>query len=119
MPHCPQCLTEYVDGAEVCEDCGAPLRPGPPPARALEEEELPADVKLVKVRTFGGGTARINAELAKNVLRSAGILCVLPGEVSAELLPVFDVPLLVRDEDAEEAERILREYFDSGAAASK
>lgn len=69
-------------------------------------------MKLVSIRTFGGATARIEAQLAKNLLEAEGIACVLPGEVSAETIPLFEIPLLVREEDADEAAEILRSYLD-------
>jgi hypothetical protein len=46
-------------------------------------------------------------------LETAGIPCVLPGETSAELLPVLDVPLLVREEDAQRAGELLKSYLDA------
>ncbi len=69
------------------------------------------DVKLVKIRTFGGPTARLDAELAKNLLEVEGIPCVLPGEISAETIPIFDIPLLVCEDDAEQATAILESYL--------
>ncbi|MGA2983276.1 MAG: DUF2007 domain-containing protein [Terriglobia bacterium] len=114
MPHCAQCLIEYVEGTAQCEDCGAALLPGSPPEAPprvdLMEEK---DVKLVPVRVFTGGTAQMDADLARNILQSQGIPCLLQGETSAELLPVLDVPLLVREEDAGHAERILQDYLDA------
>jgi hypothetical protein len=73
--------------------------------------EAEPDMKLVRIRTFSGGTARLDAELAKNLLEAEGIHCILPGEISAEVIPVFDVPLLVSEEDAEQAAAILESYF--------
>ncbi len=70
-------------------------------------------MELVRIRTFGGPTARLEAELAKNILQTEDIPCVLPGEVSAETIPVFEIPLLVREEDAEEATEILKSYLDN------
>lgn len=119
MAYCPECLTEYAEGSPECIDCHVGLRPGAPPvpAVAARKFELPRDVKLVRVRVFSGPTAPVDAELARNWLESEGIPCVLPGENSAGLLPVLDVPLLVREEDAEEAARVLREYLDSDRSA--
>jgi len=53
--------------------------------------------------------------MAKNILQDQGIPSVVSGGFSAELLPVLDVPLLVREEDAERAARILRDYFEAEA----
>ncbi len=111
MPYCPECLTEYVEGAVNCSDCGVALRPGLPPARPSGDSP---EVKLVRVRTFRGPTAQLDADLARNLLEEEGIPCVLPGQSSAEVLPGIDVvQLLVRKEDAEEAVEILKSYLDS------
>jgi hypothetical protein len=74
---------------------------------AQDEPEL----KLVRIRIFSGPTARLDAELAKNLLETEGIRCILSGEISAETIPIFDIPLLVREEDAEQAEEILEGYL--------
>jgi hypothetical protein len=118
MPYCAQCFVEYVEGTVKCEDCGADLVPGSPP-EAPPPVEIPdsKDVKLVPVRVFAGATALLDADVARNILRSQGIPCVLPGETSVELLPVLDIPLLVREEDAERAARVLEEYLDVDATA--
>ena len=114
MPYCAQCLIEYVEGTAKCEDCGAALLPGSPP-----QAPVPADlrgqknVKLVAVHVFGGGTAQMDADLARNILQSQGIPSLLQGETSAEVLPVLDIPLLVREEDAEHAERILKDFLEA------
>jgi hypothetical protein len=134
MPYCPDCLTEYVEGTRKCEDCGALLVPGSPPA--VEEEEASKssagqaiggwfrslvgagperdspEVKMVRIRTFSGPTASLDADLARNLLRARGIPSILPGETSVEMLPFLEVPLLVREEDAERAKGILSEYLD-------
>ena len=120
MPYCSSCLVEYVEGTTNCEDCGAALVPGSPPERETSNEDAgkASDVHLVRLRTFSGPTALLDADLAKNLLQSQGILCVLPGEVSAETLPGVDViQVLVRKEDAQKAERILESYMDWERAA--
>jgi hypothetical protein len=115
MPYCPKCLTEYVEGTPECEDCRAALVSGSPPLRSLSSgglDKVP-DGKLVGVRTFSGPTALLDADLARNLLRTQGIPSVVPGETSAELLPVFEVSLLVLESDAARAAQVLRSYFDS------
>jgi Putative prokaryotic signal transducing protein len=114
MPYCPHCFIEYVEGTTQCEDCGAVLLPGSPPeappALDLSGEK---DVKLIPVRVFTGGTAQMDAEVAQSILGSQRIPCVLSGEGSAELIPVLDVQLLVREEDAVRAGHVLRDYLDT------
>jgi hypothetical protein len=111
-------LTEYVEGTSTCEDCGAKLAPGSPPAQAPQARSAGSgESKLVPVRVFTGPTALLEADVARNILQSQGIPSLVPGEISAELLPVLDVSLLVREEDAEQAARILQEYLNSEAAS--
>ena len=101
-----------------CIDCRVAIQPGPPPARegGFGGLEVTPDVKLVSIRTFSGPTARLEAALAKNLLQTQGILCILPGEIAADALPVFDIPLLVREQDASQAAEILKSYLDSPAS---
>ena len=113
MPYCAKCLIEYVDGTAECEDCGAILLPGSPPAAPPRPEIAhEKDVKLVSVRIFTGDSG-MGAELARGVLESQGIPCTLSGDVAGEPFPVMDIHLLVREEDAGRAERILQEYDDA------
>jgi hypothetical protein len=113
MPYCPKCLIEYVESTNKCEDCGAELLPGSPPAAPpVADLTKQKGVKLVPVRVFTGGTAQMDAELARNLLQSQGVASLVQGETSAELFPVLDIPLLVREEDQEKATRVLQEYFD-------
>jgi hypothetical protein len=55
----------------------------------------------------------MEADLARNLLASEGIECMLPGNIAAQTIPIFDVDLLVREEDAERATSLLAEYLDS------
>lgn len=137
MPYCPQCFTEYVEGTRECEDCRIDLVPGSPPEveedesdsgsgtskafggwfRSLmgagdEEEVEGPPVKMVRIRSFSGATASLDASVARKLLKARGIPSILGGETSAEMLPVLDVSLLVREEDADRATDILRSYFD-------
>lgn len=115
MPYCPRCYTEYVDGTAECEDCRVSLEAGEPPQQATRPlpTEIPHDVKLVRVRVFSGPTALLHADVARNILQVHGIPSFVPGETSVELLPLFDVPLLVREEDAGKAEEMLKSYLDT------
>ena len=114
MPYCPQCSIEYIDGTTQCEDCGTALLPGSPPG-ASPQLDLAAekDAKLVQARAFAGSTARIDADLARNLLQTQGIPSSLSGEGDADPLPVGEVHLLVREEDASRAERVLQEFLDT------
>src|ERR1700686_1956306 len=114
MPYCPECLTEYVKGVTRCRDCGTPLRPGSPAAAAVSEREMEMspDVKLVKIRTLSGPNALL-AGLVRNLLRTQGIPCILPGEDSAAMFPGLEIPLLVREQDEVAATELLKSYLDS------
>ena len=134
MPYCPNCLTEYIQGTSECEDCKIQLLAGSPPEDQSEAdadsghgkafggwfrslvgagpEDENQEVKIVRLRTFSGGTASLDASLARNLLRASGIRSVLEGETSAEILPVLEVSLLVREDEADRAADILSNYFD-------
>jgi hypothetical protein len=112
-------LIEYVEGTAQCEDCGASLLPGSP-SEAPPRVDLAAekDVKLVPARIFTGSTAPMDAELARNILQTQGIPSTISGEGLADPFPVTEVHLLVREEDAAHAERILQEYLDAEVPAA-
>jgi Putative prokaryotic signal transducing protein len=117
MAYCPDCLTEYVEGTRQCQDCGAQLIPGSPPETPPQfPSDRPDHSKLVPVRVFTGPTAVLDAEVARNILETQGIPSLVPGQTSLELLPVLDVSLLVREDDAERAAALLRDYLDTEAA---
>jgi len=81
----------------------------PPPVDLIAEK----DVKLVPARIFAGSTAEMDAELARNILQTQGIPSALSGEGMADPFPAAEVRLLVREEDAGHAERILQDYLDA------
>lgn len=111
MAYCPVCGTEYRDDAEQCMDCRVSLRLGAPPQRSTPEPEP----KLVRVRVFSGPQSVMQADLARNILDTEGIPCMLPGEYTGEMLPGIDIiQLFVRENDAERAREILQSYFGSG-----
>ncbi len=115
MAYCPECLTEYAEGSHECMDCHVPLEAGSPPAEeSTPRLELPPDAELVRLRTFSGPTAPMDAELAQNILNTQGIPSALPGEGHADVLPGIDtVQLLVRKQDAERAEEILKGFLEN------
>jgi hypothetical protein len=111
MPHCAQCLIEYVEGTAQCEDCGAFLLPGSPPSPPRPDIADEAEFKLVPLRVFTGDTG-MRAELARGVLESQGIPCALSGAVArGDPFSLMGIQLLVREEDVAHAERILKEYL--------
>jgi hypothetical protein len=120
MAYCPQCLTEYAEGSPECIDCGIALQPGAPPESAQSPEDLEEpQVKLVRVRSFGGPAGSMSAEVAKNILEANGLPSVLRGEFSAETLPGVDpVDLLVRAEDAARAAELLQSFLDNPAGVA-
>lgn len=112
MLYCPECLTEYREGATECMDCGVPLQPGPPPPPPPSLEE--PNVRFVPVRVFRGLQAQFEADLARNLLQAEGISCTVTGELGAELLPGADrVLLLVRQDDQARASEIVRAFLDT------
>ena len=70
MAYCPQCLTEYTQNSTTqCVDCQVSLQPGSPPYdAALGRDPIhEAEVELVKIRTFSGPTAALDAELVEYI----------------------------------------------------
>lgn len=112
MPYCPQCQTEYVEGATTCIDCGAALKPGSPPPPEPAKEEPAA--KVVPIRVFRGLHAQFQAELARNVLEEEGIPSSMIGNMGAEMIPGLDaVQLVVREEDRARASQIVEAFLES------
>lgn len=68
---------------------------------------------LVRIRTFSGPTARLEAKLAQSVLEAEEVECFVPDDGAVEPIPFFEVHLMVRKEDAEKATEVLETYFDS------
>jgi len=81
-------MTEYAEGAVECPDCRQALQPGLPPEHDPHSKRPGA--KLVRLRTFNSRTARLDANLARNILETQGIPCVLAGGTMAEMLPGVD-----------------------------
>jgi hypothetical protein len=85
-----------------------------------EEPEGPNQTDLLRIRVFSGPQAVMEADLARNILATEGIPCVLPGQYTAEMLPGVDVvQLFVLSKDAERAQELLRAYFDTPQQAGE
>ena len=76
------------------------------------------NMDLVKIRTFSGPTARLDAKLAESVLQAVEIECFVPDDGAVEPIPFFEVHLMVRATDADIAREALETYFDSGGPIS-
>ena len=112
MAYCPQCLTEYVEGAVECMDCRVALRPGAPPPPTPSEEE--PNVHFVPIRIFRGLQAQFEAELAHNVLEAEGIPSEITANLGAEMLPGADmVQLLVREDNQARASQFLKDFLEA------
>ena len=81
---CPNCKTEYIDGVEVCEDCGEKLIETLPEngsaswgtARTRSEQQWPTDEKgLPEKAVFLTHCTCVNMEdkMVKNMLDAYGI----------------------------------------------
>ena len=115
---CPQCKAEYRPGFVRCSDCHADLvdhlpveeRPGAAKAgRSFEADPFVLEGELVVIRTYQSG---LDADLAKSVLEAAGIESMIRGNDTARrhyygLALSQGVDLIVRAEDAEDADKIL------------
>jgi rRNA maturation endonuclease Nob1 len=103
MPYCHQCKSEYLDGVQVCAECGGRLSAEPP------ESEAKPDVELVQVYLAQG---EIDAQMIRSVLDANGVECMLSGE-SVRLTHgltvdgLAEVKILVREEDAERAREVI------------
>jgi hypothetical protein len=74
---------------------------------------------LVKIRTFSGPTARLDAKLAQSVLGAEGIESFVPDDGAVEPVPFFEVHLMVRAGEAAKATETLEAYYDSPGPAAE
>jgi predicted amidophosphoribosyltransferase len=101
VPFCPKCRNEYVEGTDVCEDCGVTLTQTLPP----ESKKRPDESELVEVWYAQG---EMDAQLVRSLLESNGIESMFSGE-SIRLTHGFtvdglaEVRILVRKDDAKRA----------------
>src|SRR6185295_6479635 len=109
---CPQCKAEYRAGFTRCSDCGVMLLfrlPSEPRPIFAESDALEDELELVSIRTYN---TQIDVELAKSALEAAGIESIIRsgdfGGRESALSSLGGIELLVRSEDAADADQILR-----------
>jgi hypothetical protein len=73
MPYCPECLTEYLEGSEVCSDCQVRLLPGLPPEKTDNPDDQIDSVSLLKAESV------MQAKFLVAALEDAGIPYVARG----------------------------------------
>ena len=101
---CPKCKAEYREGFSRCADCDIDLvlEISPEPEPSVEY------IDFIKIMTF---SSRHEAELAKGLLSVNGINAVVFGDDYGGIQPALSfstgVQLMVKEEDVEEATRIL------------
>ena len=103
---CPRCRAEYRFGFTRCNECDVKLvyrLPDEP-----QQEFAEPEAELVTVRTFNN---RLDADIAKMTLDAAGIESMLRSDRSSaesRYIPIVgNIELLVRSEDADDADEIL------------
>src|SRR5262245_29857016 len=106
---CPQCKAEYRVGFTRCSDCDVelvdhlPVRPVVDIPRGFAADHVEAEPELVIIRTY---QRDLDADLAKSVLESAGILSMIRGGEGRRYYYGYGlalntgIELLVRAEDA-------------------
>jgi hypothetical protein len=116
---CPQCNAEYRVGFVRCSHCDGEVvehlpadgsSPGTEVPGGFADYPLQSEPELVVIRTYQRG---VDADLAKSVLETAGILSMIRGDDGRRYYYGYGLALktgierLVRAEDAEDAEMIL------------
>ena len=103
---CPRCETEYVEGIEVCRDCGTELIP-----REEFEGNLVHPSDWVILYTTNDMT---EAEMLRANLDGADIEANILGQKDSSFPAVGDlavIKLLVRKKDVDEALKIYEDIF--------
>ena len=102
---CPSCKAEYRSGFTKCSECGVRLVYRFPTEFSAVPDD---DTELVTVRTYHN---KFEVDLAKATLEAAGIDSMIRSDDYGGRGPHFSfvhgIELLVRSEDADDADQIL------------
>jgi hypothetical protein len=101
---CPKCKAEYREGYFICSGCKIDLVPELPPE---PEDYIECEyINLVNIETF---SYRHEADLVKGLLSTNGIDAFVKDglEAAGGAAPIYE--LLVKEEEAEEAKKLLSE----------
>lgn len=101
---CPNCKAEYREGFTRCADCEVDLV-DKLPEEEEQDYEIDPDIKFVEVlRTVDV----IDIAFIKGALDNAGIHYYIKGEMMRNIRPVDPAVLMVVEDEADEAIKILK-----------
>lgn len=102
---CPNCKAEYREGFTRCADCEVDLVDKLPEEKN-DEFEIDPDINFVEILR---STDLIDIAFIKGMLDSAGIHYFIKGDMMRNIRPVDPAVLMVVEDEAEEAIKILND----------
>ncbi len=111
MPYCPSCGYEFQKGITVCPDCKVPLLDKLPETKKTEEHEKWVIIRRVSV--MGEGKIIRGLLIANNI--PAVVEDVTFGMIPESMGDLSVIKVLVREQDKERAEALLKEQEESVA----